>query len=153
MAGDDSMAAGDLTSAASTEASHRTFLFCAAVDLAAVTRPAIPGQPIPTVEAVQRAVASPVATPVEAQKRPAGTTAPIPRFTGPSPPCPRCHADGSYTKFCYYNNHNVAQPRFFCKVLPLSVCPSMFAEVIVVRSAHRPFQKDCCVAICISLSW
>ncbi|XP_078446624.1 cyclic dof factor 1-like [Wolffia australiana] len=28
-------------------------------------------------------------------------------------PCPRCHS--SNTKFCYYNNYNVNQPRHFCK--------------------------------------
>ncbi|KAH7424596.1 hypothetical protein KP509_11G014800 [Ceratopteris richardii] len=28
-------------------------------------------------------------------------------------PCPRCQS--SNTKFCYYNNHNVNQPRHFCR--------------------------------------
>lgn len=28
-------------------------------------------------------------------------------------PCPRCNSDD--TKFCYYNNYNVNQPRHFCK--------------------------------------
>lgn len=28
--------------------------------------------------------------------------------------CPRC--DSEDTKFCYYNNYNVKQPRYFCKV-------------------------------------
>ncbi|MCL7027864.1 hypothetical protein MKW94_020388 [Papaver nudicaule] len=28
-------------------------------------------------------------------------------------PCPRC--DSANTKFCYYNNYNLAQPRHFCK--------------------------------------
>ncbi|EPS60030.1 hypothetical protein M569_14774 [Genlisea aurea] len=28
-------------------------------------------------------------------------------------PCPRCNS--SQTKFCYYNNYNVNQPRHFCK--------------------------------------
>ncbi|CAL9067028.1 unnamed protein product [Musa banksii] len=27
--------------------------------------------------------------------------------------CPRC--DSTDTKFCYYNNHNISQPRHFCK--------------------------------------
>ncbi|XP_057797510.1 dof zinc finger protein DOF5.6-like [Salvia miltiorrhiza] len=32
----------------------------------------------------------------------------------PSPPrCPRC--DSSNTKFCYYNNYSLSQPRYFCK--------------------------------------
>ncbi|XP_045786309.1 dof zinc finger protein DOF3.4-like [Trifolium pratense] len=28
-------------------------------------------------------------------------------------PCPRC--DSTNTKFCYYNNYNYSQPRYFCK--------------------------------------
>ncbi|XP_030545366.1 dof zinc finger protein DOF1.6-like [Rhodamnia argentea] len=28
-------------------------------------------------------------------------------------PCPRC--DSNNTKFCYYNNYNLSQPRHFCK--------------------------------------
>ncbi|XXG49221.1 hypothetical protein AAC387_Pa02g3463 [Persea americana] len=28
-------------------------------------------------------------------------------------PCPRC--DSTNTKFCYYNNYNLSQPRHFCK--------------------------------------
>ncbi|CAO2834017.1 unnamed protein product [Amaranthus hypochondriacus] len=31
----------------------------------------------------------------------------------PAPPCPRCAS--SNTKFCYYNNYSLSQPRFFCK--------------------------------------
>ncbi|PWA95731.1 DOF transcription factor 7 [Artemisia annua] len=27
--------------------------------------------------------------------------------------CPRCNS--SNTKFCYYNNYNLSQPRYFCK--------------------------------------
>ncbi|KAJ1281979.1 hypothetical protein BS78_03G014600 [Paspalum vaginatum] len=27
--------------------------------------------------------------------------------------CPRCHSNN--TKFCYYNNYNLLQPRYFCK--------------------------------------
>ncbi|XP_078440659.1 uncharacterized protein LOC144710701 isoform X2 [Wolffia australiana] len=27
--------------------------------------------------------------------------------------CPRCHS--SNTKFCYYNNYSLSQPRYFCK--------------------------------------
>ncbi|GAB2221201.1 hypothetical protein Droror1_Dr00012372 [Drosera rotundifolia] len=27
--------------------------------------------------------------------------------------CPRC--DSTYTKFCYYNNYSLSQPRYFCK--------------------------------------
>ncbi|XP_028757594.1 dof zinc finger protein DOF1.6-like [Neltuma alba] len=28
-------------------------------------------------------------------------------------PCPRC--DSTATKFCYYNNYNLSQPRYLCK--------------------------------------
>ncbi|XP_078438617.1 dof zinc finger protein DOF5.3-like [Wolffia australiana] len=28
-------------------------------------------------------------------------------------PCPRCESRN--TKFCYYNNHSINQPRYFCK--------------------------------------
>ncbi|XP_074280257.1 uncharacterized protein LOC141605414 [Silene latifolia] len=31
----------------------------------------------------------------------------------PAPNCPRCAS--SNTKFCYYNNYSLSQPRFFCK--------------------------------------
>ncbi|KAL2894093.1 Dof zinc finger protein DOF3.5 [Bienertia sinuspersici] len=31
----------------------------------------------------------------------------------PAPNCPRCAS--SKTKFCYYNNYSLSQPRFFCK--------------------------------------
>ncbi|TQD97178.1 hypothetical protein C1H46_017267 [Malus baccata] len=27
--------------------------------------------------------------------------------------CPRCHSMN--TKFCYYNNYSLSQPRYFCK--------------------------------------
>ncbi|KAB1220934.1 Dof zinc finger protein DOF1.2 [Morella rubra] len=30
-----------------------------------------------------------------------------------APPCPRCSS--SNTKFCYYNNYSLSQPRYFCK--------------------------------------
>lgn len=37
-----------------------------------------------------------------------------PRAQEPDPvKCPRC--DSSNTKFCYYNNYNKSQPRYFCK--------------------------------------
>ncbi|KAG6420614.1 hypothetical protein SASPL_117149 [Salvia splendens] len=31
----------------------------------------------------------------------------------PSPRCPRC--DSTNTKFCYYNNYSLSQPRYYCK--------------------------------------
>ncbi|XP_066363725.1 uncharacterized protein [Miscanthus floridulus] len=30
-----------------------------------------------------------------------------------APSCPRCHSPN--TKFCYYNNYSLSQPRYFCK--------------------------------------
>lgn len=36
----------------------------------------------------------------------------LPRPTGIQP-CPRCGSDD--TKFCYYNNYNIKQPRYYCK--------------------------------------
>ncbi|KAJ6413060.1 hypothetical protein OIU84_005964 [Salix udensis] len=45
------------------------------------------------------------------------TTTPAPNSTPSSAQenlrCPRC--DSSNTKFCYYNNYNLTQPRHFCK--------------------------------------
>ncbi|XP_048593571.1 dof zinc finger protein DOF1.6-like [Brassica napus] len=51
------------------------------------------------------------------QTRPArvqGSTAayPPPNMAEPLP-CPRCNS--IITKFCYYNNYNLLQPRYFCK--------------------------------------
>lgn len=40
-----------------------------------------------------------------------GTKLPRPEAV---PNCPRCCS--FETKFCYYNNYNVKQPRYFCKV-------------------------------------
>ena len=42
-----------------------------------------------------------------------GTRAKLPRPEGTAI-CPRCNSDN--TKFCYYNNYNIKQPRFLCKV-------------------------------------
>ncbi|KAL0310628.1 UNVERIFIED_CONTAM: Dof zinc finger protein DOF1.5 [Sesamum angustifolium] len=52
-------------------------------------------------------------------------------------PCPRCKS--METKFCYFNNYNVNQPRHFCKAArgtgppagPSAMCPS-------VPAAARP---------------
>ncbi|KAI3760903.1 hypothetical protein L1987_51305 [Smallanthus sonchifolius] len=43
------------------------------------------------------------------------TTATVPAATTDTQKlrCPRC--DSSHTKFCYYNNYNLTQPRHFCK--------------------------------------
>ncbi|RAL47301.1 unnamed protein product [Cuscuta campestris] len=46
------------------------------------------------------------------ERRPARTAAQKPS-EAESHPCPRC--DSINTKFCYYNNYNLSQPRHFCK--------------------------------------
>ncbi|KAL7605400.1 hypothetical protein Lser_V15G16430 [Lactuca serriola] len=46
----------------------------------------------------------------ESGMRPQQPVAP-PSF--PPPSCPRCYSD--HTKFCYYNNYTVSQPRYYCK--------------------------------------
>jgi hypothetical protein len=43
------------------------------------------------------------------QRKQAASRAPKP----PALNCPRCHS--SHTKFCYYNNYSLTQPRYFCK--------------------------------------
>lgn len=47
------------------------------------------------------------------QQQGGGERPKLPRPEGKLP-CPRCHSDN--TKFCYYNNYNVNQPRYYCKV-------------------------------------
>ena len=42
-----------------------------------------------------------------------GARAKLPRPEGTAH-CPRCNSDN--TKFCYYNNYNIKQPRYLCKV-------------------------------------
>jgi hypothetical protein len=34
--------------------------------------------------------------------------------------CPRC--ESLETKFCYYNNYNIKQPRYYCRVRGLVLC-------------------------------
>ena len=48
----------------------------------------------------------------------------LPRPEGTCP-CPRCASED--TKFCYYNNYNMKQPRYFCKVCQtqLGHCPCL----------------------------
>ena len=62
----------------------------------------------------------------------AGKGTKLPRPTDPLS-CPRCCSED--TKFCYYNNYNSKQPRYFCKVRganALSFAPS------------APFPACCC---------
>lgn len=54
-------------------------------------------------------------TPVSGQthSKKQGERPKLPRPEGKLP-CPRCQSEN--TKFCYYNNYNVNQPRYYCKV-------------------------------------
>ncbi|XP_073135483.1 uncharacterized protein [Henckelia pumila] len=52
----------------------------------------------------------------EQQSAPRRLMPPLNHQQHPTPPpkkCPRC--DSANTKFCYYNNYSLAQPRYFCK--------------------------------------
>lgn len=42
--------------------------------------------------------------------------------------CPRC--ESTDTKFCYYNNYNVKQPRYFCKVSSRPLYPLFWAPCV-----------------------
>ncbi|XP_010530378.1 PREDICTED: dof zinc finger protein DOF1.6-like [Tarenaya hassleriana] len=44
--------------------------------------------------------------------QPSTAAFPPPKLSEPLP-CPRCNS--ANTKFCYYNNYNLSQPRHFCK--------------------------------------
>ncbi|AAD46020.1 Similar to gb/U82230 prolamin box binding factor (PBF) from Zea mays [Arabidopsis thaliana] len=44
--------------------------------------------------------------------QPSTAAYPPPNLAEPLP-CPRCNS--TTTKFCYYNNYNLAQPRYYCK--------------------------------------
>ena len=60
---------------------------------------------------------------------PHGTAKSRPKLKPPKDPvdCPRCSS--SNTKFCYYNNHNIKQPRFYCKT-----CQRYWTEGGVLRN-------------------
>ncbi|CAH9100398.1 unnamed protein product [Cuscuta epithymum] len=50
------------------------------------------------------------------EAQPSSTISTTPPQKSPEPeslPCPRC--ESTNTKFCYYNNYNLSQPRHFCK--------------------------------------
>ncbi|WVZ72657.1 hypothetical protein U9M48_021079 [Paspalum notatum var. saurae] len=60
--------------------------------------------------------AAATATDAAARQAPEGRPAPGGAGGGREPeglPCPRC--DSVNTKFCYYNNYNLSQPRHFCR--------------------------------------
>lgn len=45
--------------------------------------------------------------------------------------CPRC--DSANTKFCYYNNYSLSQPRHFCKACKRYLCSSIHVYSIDLR--------------------
>ncbi|OAY81455.1 Dof zinc finger protein DOF5.4 [Ananas comosus] len=65
--------------------------------------------------AAAAAASSPSSSPVSAAGTSGIVTAAAAAAAASSEPlrCPRC--DSSNTKFCYYNNYNLTQPRHFCK--------------------------------------
>ncbi|CAA6656989.1 unnamed protein product [Spirodela intermedia] len=73
------------------------------------------GRTIPLPEAQGEAAEKPSSPPVNVsvEDKFEGRCEGGPEEAGQDPPCPRCNS--SNTKFCYYNNYNVNQPRHFCK--------------------------------------
>jgi len=74
-----------------------------------------------------------------------GARAKLPRPEGTAI-CPRCNSDN--TKFCYYNNYNIKQPRFLCKVrLLLWVCTPTHClaagHIFCSTRCHFPCKIQC----------
>ena len=56
--------------------------------------------------------------------------------------CPRCNSDN--TKFCYYNNYNIKQPRYLCKVPSRTVSAVAGAPMLTPLSkASQPLTFRC----------
>lgn len=64
-------------------------------------------------------------------KKAAKRTAPPPPSSTTPVPCPRCGSEA--TKFCYYNNYDPQQPRYYCKV---RVSATPLRCQIALRSPH-----------------
>ena len=73
-----------------------------------------------------------------------GKAGKLPRPEG-STACPRC--DSMDTKFCYYNNYNVKQPRYFCKVSTFSLVePSRSSQALtLLQVTGGRSGASCCV--------
>jgi hypothetical protein len=56
-------------------------------------------------------------------KRPAGTEQ-----------CPRCNSKN--TKFCYYNNYNIKQPRYYCRVGDAWFCCDRQLYLSTIQAAY-----------------
>ncbi|KAK9112956.1 hypothetical protein Scep_020475 [Stephania cephalantha] len=56
-------------------------------------------------------------------------------------PCPRC--ESTNTKFCYYNNYNLSQPRHFCKACRRYWTHGGTLRNIPVGGATRKHAKRC----------
>ncbi|KAK9109017.1 hypothetical protein Sjap_017077 [Stephania japonica] len=79
-----------------------------------------------------------------ADKKPAAAAAAArPEGAGDSPPlpCPRC--ESTNTKFCYYNNYNLSQPRHFCKACRRYWTHGGTLRNIPVGGATRKHAKRC----------
>lgn len=77
------------------------------INAAGVLAPHIPSPPLPSSTTTATTSAAAAATPAAA---PAAASS---NSENQNLRCPRC--DSSNTKFCYYNNYNLTQPRHFCK--------------------------------------
>lgn len=67
--------------------------------------------------------------PKKASKR----VAPPPPSNTKPVPCPRCHSEA--TKFCYYNNYDPQQPRYYCKVRGRRSVSPRFGRIGFARSS------------------
>jgi len=54
----------------------------------------------------------------------------LPKPTGIQP-CPRCGS--TETKFCYYNNYNIKQPRYYCKVAEFSLMSFFCLSILILH--------------------
>ncbi|KAK4277506.1 hypothetical protein QN277_015497 [Acacia crassicarpa] len=63
-----------------------------------------------------------------------------PHHVEPSPPpCPRCSS--SNTKFCYYNNYSLSQPRYLCKSCRRYWTKGGFLRNVPVRGGSRKSRR------------
>ncbi|XP_028806836.1 dof zinc finger protein DOF5.4-like [Neltuma alba] len=62
-----------------------------------------------------------------------------PHHVEPPPPCPRCAS--SNTKFCYYNNYSLSQPRYLCKSCRRYWTKGGFLRNVPVRGGTRKSRR------------
>lgn len=70
-----------------------------------------------------------------------------PKLPPPENPvdCPRCTSKD--TKFCYYNNHNIKQPRYYCKGCQRYWTEGGVLRNVPVGSGRRKSSKTTCAAV------